>query len=369
MKVFEVIREDRRLDPANEVAVGVEVELEGCQYNLGLDRTRTVGGVPLEYGIDAHRDGSLRRGGIELVTKPIRGRHIKQNVEYICKLAESQGWVTSNRAGIHIHVDVQQLELTKLLNFLKVYTLVEPALFNFASDGRENSIYCKAWHDVDIEGVHLFIDETGDLDKGNISQWSELGTRYLGLNLNSCRRYGTLEFRHLRSTLNSDRILRWIELLLQAREYAVNEDITRTLVNRFTPTSVLATIFGDLRLYYPEFDSYFYHRSLPLCNDLFWPARKPVQWTNGQAKQKKPHPGFQKFTKKTKLESKPNPAHLNPWDGQYVEQLNRILAAGRRPPRPARRAVTPGRAAMGINFVPMEPVQIDDNGNMFVDLG
>lgn len=276
----------------SKLYMGVELELEGCKYPLPDDPhgVSTVGDLQLKHHIRAHRDGSLRNGGIELVTPPLRGKELVDAVNYISELSTAEKWVTSNRAGLHIHVDVQILTLEQYMNLVKAYVLLEPCFFNAAGEERSGSIYCKSWYQ---HGNSFKLREILQM----ISQglWQNASSRYFGFNINSTRKHGTIEFRHKCSTKSAKEILDWINIISKWYDWGLRTDITTSYVNGLTPDNLVWNVFGNQELMNSEFPSYFYHGCVPLWFDLFGPeVRAQLSWKKAY-KQHKSHKGFEKF--------------------------------------------------------------------------
>lgn len=298
---------------------GVELELEGCKHTLpSSGGTHVVGETALAHNITAHHDGSLRNGGIELVTKPCRGADLVDQVQYICGLAGAMGWKTSNRAGLHVHANMQDLTPEQVLNLVQLYILLEPCFFDAAGPERKGSIYCKSWYQ---HGDTVDLRETlGLIAK---YQWSKLPSRYFGFNINSLAKYGTVEFRHMNSTTNVDDILRWINIIGKWYNYGVGNPLTEIKIKGLTPDALLYEVFGNLNLMGPEYPSYFYHGCVPLWFELFGNEVKPkLDWTK---KKRVSHKGYDSFVSKRKSQPAvvPKPTKVpvsDNWTTTYTTQ-------------------------------------------------
>lgn len=285
----------------SDLLFGVELELEGCTHELPESGgVSIVGSHRLPTGLLAHKDGSLRNGGIELVTAPVRGANLVTLVEFICTLANKAGWTPSNRAGLHIHINVQDLTIEKYLNLLKLYTLVEPCFFNAAGYERGGSIYCKSWwHGAANDELKSCMRTIAT------GRFYGVRSRYLGLNINSISKYGTVEFRHKHSTTDAAEILAWINMIARLYNYAMANDISEYTVKGMTPDALVQNVFGGTVQMDAEFPSVFYHSCLPLWFDLFAEAAKPeLTWKRTT---KKPHKGFSKFLAGRPIGEKPAP--------------------------------------------------------------
>lgn len=268
---------------------GVELELENCKFKLpSSGGTSEVGDLVLKHAIKAHHDGSLRNGGIELVTKPCRGLSLVEQVHYICDTANARDWQPSNRAGLHVHINVQNLTPEQVTNLIKLYILVEPCFFKATGTERKGSIYCKGWYQS-IDSAQL-AHTMKSLVNGN---WDALPSRYFGFNINSLAKYGTVEFRHKNSTTSADEILKWINTIGKWYNYALAHDITETLVKGLTPDGLVQEVFGSMELMDQEYPSYFYHGCVPLWFDIFGPETTPIR--SWERRKLKAHKGYSTF--------------------------------------------------------------------------
>lgn len=277
---------------------GVEMELEGCKVQLpATGGTNVVGEYRLPVGIKAHEDRSLRNGGIELVTSPLKGAALENAVEYICTLANRAGWVPSNRAGVHVHVDVQQFTLEQYLNLIGLYVLLEPCFFKAIDTNRAGSIYCKSWYQA---GSWTQLRDV--VDRIRSIGWFNMPSRYFGLNINATRKYGTIEFRHMQSTTDYKSVINWINTIGKAYIYARDNPISADMVRALTPEELVVKVFGDNSLADYEYPSYFYHACVPLWFEMFGPEqpKNNLDWTKRKIEG---HKGYKSF-----IDSRPKPA-------------------------------------------------------------
>lgn len=277
----------------SEVFFGVELELENCKYELPEHGgTPVVGNIELPGGMLAHKDGSLRNGGIELITLPIRGAELVSQIKFMCKVAQEHKWKPSNRAGLHVHVDVQDLTIPRYMNLLKAYALIEPCFFNASGNERSGSIYCKSW----------FQHASNDVLRSVLEQMAQgigdnMPSRYLGLNINSTRKHGTIEFRHKNSTVDPEEILDWVNVIGRWYNYAMSVNLTPDMVQSMTPDNAVMQVFGDTQLMDPTFPSQFYNGCVATWFDIFGPvAKSDLTWQ--RAAKQAVHKGYKAFIAK-----------------------------------------------------------------------
>ena len=110
----------RRADPSlldSDTLLGVEVEVEGCKKGLPTSNSSTGYWLSKE-------DHSLREGGREFVfAEPLFGADAVAAINYLCDEAIAQKWVISERTGIHVHMDMRNMEVEKFQNFCILYAL------------------------------------------------------------------------------------------------------------------------------------------------------------------------------------------------------------------------------------------------------
>jgi hypothetical protein len=190
--------------------IGIEIEMEGVykSFTSGL----------WQYLWSPRSDGSLRNGGIEVVSIPIKGVWIRRALKLI--YATIKGVVFSNRTSIHIHLDVRALTQKQLTALILVYLAVESLLYKFVGKDRDQNIYCVPLYTTTL--VKSLVDWVNkSLDKVNMGHH-----RYAGLNLDSLRKFGTLEFRHLHGTNDTTKVVNWINLIFKIKQYAMRNDLT-----------------------------------------------------------------------------------------------------------------------------------------------
>jgi len=276
---------------------GVEIELEGYPVKIEGAIHTLCNGIVLPASVSAHHDGSLRNGPIEFVTTPCRGKDLISNLDVIQATATTLKLKTSNRAGVHIHVDCQQLRPENVMNILKLYTLLEPIVFAQVARHRSGSLYCKSWFEG-TDNAEL-ANALTQLDSG--MAW-RMRSRYHGLNINSLLKHGTLEWRHLQSTYNSKDIVSWINFITRIYNHAQNlPPITDEMVVNMTPDSLVRSVFGSSYVTVPyDYPSQFWQNCVPLWFELFGPPAPVSTLSWDRSAPPKVHPGYTKFISRKK---------------------------------------------------------------------
>lgn len=259
----------RKSDPSlvdPETLLGIEVEVEGCRKALPSKDKESA------YW-EAKEDHSLRNNGMEFVFRePLFGTDVVLALQYLFNKAEENNWKISERTGIHVHVDMRNMELNKFQNFCILYALMEPAIYAWVGDGRDRNIHCLPWYtaDADLDTIGaVFCKPT--LAVGLLRGIS----RYSGLNLNSLQQFGTVEFRHLKTTFNYTRILDWLNIILALRTQAVAwQGTPHGLIKEMRVVGAygfMHKIFGATmtpKLWRPDFEVLFKGTSLPVAQHL-----------------------------------------------------------------------------------------------------
>ena len=215
--------------------VGLELEYENCTKSFS---------VPKKWGTT--NDYSLRAGGMEFVSIPLLESDLDDAVPAMVAAAKEGGSKATKRCGYHVHVNVTYMTFAEMYKFITYYTLLEPLLFREFAPGREMSHFCVPTWSNTVLTECLYHDNMRlrdgiicprDYDPTEFMRLtrpgcglSVLGTpKYAALNMNSLKRFGTLEFRQAPSSLDPKFIISWAQLLLRiqrvACEYADAGDI------------------------------------------------------------------------------------------------------------------------------------------------
>lgn len=214
--IIEYIGADRQ---AGEV--GIEIEAE-CENNV----------LPLRVnGWRVERDGSLRGNAAEYVmAKPAKRHLVKRALKDWEKAMEGRVLEDSGRAGIHVHVNVQDLTPKQLTSFMTLYLIFENALVEWCGASRVGNLFCLRARDA--EAVCDMIRDVVARDA-----WHGLHTdalRYSSMNAKAIATYGSLEFRAMRSTKDINAIQQWVNMLLQLKDVAVAAESPIWLVEQLS---------------------------------------------------------------------------------------------------------------------------------------
>lgn len=199
--------------------VGLEFEYEGVE-DSSLPRHTYADFFTF------HEEQSLKDRGAEFVfTTPLLGADIYNATHWLVNYAIEKQWKCTKRTGIHVHLDVRDLEVPQLAGLTILYAALEPILYRWVGDGREASHFCLPLYYADdslyrtcsIIKSALLDNENGGL---NTLIQAENYHRYAGFNLNALAKFGSIEFRHLQTTNDLSRIIDWINMLMAIKAAA-----------------------------------------------------------------------------------------------------------------------------------------------------
>lgn len=231
----EIIYEEPALKfntPCKNDFIGIEIELENHYGDYINNPYWTY-----------KEDGSLRNHGIEYVTtKGIQVKHCREALEQLFS-AIPDATETTSRTSIHIHMNVLDLTLEELYDFLITYTILEKSLYNFAGPKRYYNIYCVPIQESSFIQSYLHHTKLDTKLRHLILQWN----KYSGLNLATIQQFGTIEFRHLKGTLDIEKILNWIRLVFSIKQFVQDstKESIHVLIQLYKDSFPIEQIFGE----------------------------------------------------------------------------------------------------------------------------
>lgn len=187
---------------------GIEVEFESVHRDPTEDPAEE-----LLWAVE--HDGSLRNEGMEFVTpispRPWTFEEALKGIEQLWALRRYRGYTTSARTGIHIHTDFSQCTYAQVRSTLALYCLLEPFIFQWLGENREQCIYCIPWYsapsEVDDIAEALFAEDTSNINwMGNLN-------KYTALYVQPLHRFGTIEWRQAPTFRVESRMVDWLTLV------------------------------------------------------------------------------------------------------------------------------------------------------------
>ena len=212
---------------------------------FGLHK-RTKGDVGLEIEVEGvnlpwakkfwnnEEDGSLKGPeSREYVLKcPLDLEGVKESLDYLDALyIESNTEVHETvRAGVHVHINCQDLTISQLYNFITIYLILEEMMVKWCGENREGNLFCLRSMDADF--LLAMLIKAARMKKFQLLFSDDL--RYGSMNVKALGTYGSLEFRAMRGTRDLSLIYKWAEMLLSLREKAKEYDRPSDIIREFS---------------------------------------------------------------------------------------------------------------------------------------
>lgn len=229
--------------------VGLELEVEGDSK------------LPIAFASQSdcarywttHEDNSLRRRNpgdvsIEYVSRnPISKDESFKAIKALNDLFRKEGAKVfdSYRTSVHVHVNMSDQPLLNSLNYVVIWTLLEDMLVEWCGKDRIGNRFCLRFKDAD----GIFLDIKNALNtQDNISTMCNQDKRYAAMNIASLARFGSVEFRSMRGTMDQGVLELWINTLLQMRRAALDFAHPREIIDMFSGVGadrLLSRIFPD----------------------------------------------------------------------------------------------------------------------------
>lgn len=211
--------------------VGIELEFEGAGDRSTIWTRRN----PTHWRIT--RDNSLRQG-VEFVSQILTEETLPGALKIMKAVLKRHRLKNTSRCGTHVHVNITDLTLCEIWQFLTLYMLVEPYIFEQFAPERKNNHFClPLTEDVvflanfydNIQMVRNHKNPFGctaptmgkDLGKRNLHNLTRTCAKYSALNVLTASNIGTFEFRHLHSTKDMDELRGWVDFCRGLREKAI----------------------------------------------------------------------------------------------------------------------------------------------------
>lgn len=190
--------------------VGVEIEME-------------ADGMPVAESVSKYwrleRDPSLRgESGEFVLRKPLPIADLDKAFVELQKALNAHGTRVrpTYRAGIHVHVNVQDLTPKQMINFIAAYFMFEEVLLSYCDKTRSGNHFCLRMSDASYT-LDMISEAIANSDLQSLNTED---LRYASLNITSLFKYGSIEFRALESTIDFNKIKQWAAVLNQLKEFA-----------------------------------------------------------------------------------------------------------------------------------------------------
>lgn len=193
---------------------GIEIEAEGnnlIRYDDDLPRGWKVVG-----------DGSLRNGYEYILKQPVSFATVLNRLKDLNTAFNNHGTqiYTSDRAAIHVHINVCDLTPTELIRFLCLYYIIEEVFVDTMGENRKGNHFAFRLCDAEYP-LYLL---TQSVSRSRIGLLNNDDIRYSALNLISLFKFGSLEFRAIQTKSNfSKDIIKVCKLLKHIKYLSKNE--------------------------------------------------------------------------------------------------------------------------------------------------
>jgi hypothetical protein len=206
--------------------LGIEVEVEGK-------------GLPdvINGNWSVHLDGSLRGEAKEYVfIEPLNQEEAYEQVNILYKALEGKV-NNSMRAGVHVHLNCLHLTVRELFTVMAAYYCIENLLTEDAGEEREGNLFCLRLCDADYINTGILNCLYQQDLVGNNGIFYNENLRYAAMNLVSISKFGSLEFRALRTPLEGEKVIEWADTLQTLKD--------NTLKHFKTPMELLTAMSAN----------------------------------------------------------------------------------------------------------------------------
>lgn len=239
--------------PAVAGDLGIEIEVEGESLPSGRRLQAT--------NWNSKEDDSLRGESKEYIIKhPINLDEVKFNVDTLNDKFSKSGAVfyDSYRAGVHVHVNVQNLTFRQVVTFLTTYFIFEEVLTEWCGETRVGNHFCLRSTDA----YYLIQSLVTTISKNAVYNLASDSLRYSSVNVSSIPKHGSVEFRALESTIDTDRIYNWCKALLILKDWSLKFNDPREVLKSISADGYeifFNKVFGDIA---DEFRCEFLHEKI-----------------------------------------------------------------------------------------------------------
>jgi len=196
--------------------VGIEIELEGSNLPDGCNIWRR------------DDDGSLKpedESAEYVLYKPVKMGEVKKVLGLLEDALEDSIVDTTYRAGTHVHINVQDMTMVQVMNMVVLFLLLEDFYINFCEESRRGNHFCLRSKDAGYL-IHALANMCKEDDVYYLSD----DIRYSAINLTSLRKYGSIEFRSLESTMDFDKVEHWCRMLHNLKQAALKYESPKQIM-------------------------------------------------------------------------------------------------------------------------------------------
>lgn len=199
---------------------GVEIECFGIEMSA-VQKILKVAGIQCGVVGYGHRLASYWKittdssvpDGFELVSPILCGEPGKEEIRKVCQALINARVKVDKRCGFHVHVNARDLTGADLINTAKRYSAFEGVIDGWMPENRRanRNRYCLSMDNI----LNIFRNQTIQPEESPSRVAGLLhDSRYHKLNLCAFARHGTVEFRQHSGTIDSEKIINWVEFCL-----------------------------------------------------------------------------------------------------------------------------------------------------------
>ena len=238
-----------------EGQIGIEVEVEG------IKKLPTM----INENWAVVNDGSLRGEAKEYVFRnPLNKEQAIKEINTLYDLLEDK-ISDSMRAGVHVHLNCQGLTVRQLFTVMTAYYCLENLLIEDAGEERQGNLFCLRLSDADYVNLGIMSCLNNKSFSADAGIFYNENLRYAAMNLVSLSKFGSLEFRALRTPIEREKIIQWVNTLVTLKE--------NTLKHFANPAELLSSMsangsqevvrkilgeYADKQISKPFFEEYIY---------------------------------------------------------------------------------------------------------------
>jgi hypothetical protein len=229
---------------------GIEIEME-C--NDVLPRT---GAFYDEFFYD-DEEHSLKNNGYEFVfPKPENRKKSLEKLAYLSDYMKEQKVqiIPTIRASTHVHLNMTDSTVGDVYKLAALYYPLETVLTRFCGQDRQNNLFCLRARDASFQLECL--EKAVTTQDINFLHTDDL--RYSALNFQSLFKYGSLEFRALKTLPDFTNVPMWLDIITRLKTVSKNNfDVWGMTgeMSLYGPSLWLEKVFGKViadALYHPD---------------------------------------------------------------------------------------------------------------------
>lgn len=214
---------------------GVEIEFTGIDEQTAVTAINAAG-IPITYEGYTHRTSETWKlvrdssCGLEAVSPVLQGEDGLRQIAKVCEALTAAGAKVDRKCGYHVHLDVADFELSHFKNLVKLWVKFEDVFDTFQPPSRRlnSNVYCMSnlnsfgmiydgeTHAEACQRAFKAIDATDSIQ----ALGALFASRYHKLNVQAYFRHRTIEVRHHAGTLNADKAVNWVRLMMELYDTA-----------------------------------------------------------------------------------------------------------------------------------------------------